>query len=68
VREQPVTSRGVRIGRDVWIGANACITDGVTIGDHAVVGMGAVVTRDVPEWAIVGGSPARIIGDRRNKA
>lgn len=65
IREQPVRSRGITIGRDVWIGANAGITDGVTIGDHAVVGMGAVVTRDVPAWAIVGGSPARQIGDRR---
>ena len=65
VREQPVKSRGIVLGQDVWIGANAGVTDGVQIGDHAVVGMGAVVTRDVPEWAIVGGSPARIIGDRR---
>jgi acetyltransferase-like isoleucine patch superfamily enzyme len=67
VRAQPVTSRGIRIGQDVWIGANAGITDGVAIGDHAVVGMGAVVTRDVPEWAMVGGVPARIIGDRRER-
>ncbi len=58
VREQPVTSKGIRIGRDVWIGANAGVTDGVRIGDHAVVAMGAVVTRDVPAWAIVGGVPA----------
>ena len=67
IREQPVTSLGVRIGRDVWIGANACITDGVTIGDHAVVGAGAVVTRNVESFAIVAGVPARPIGDRRNK-
>ena len=67
IKEQPVTSRGITIGVDVWIGANAGITDGVVIGDHAVVGMGAVVTRDVPAWAIVGGVPARIIGDRRAK-
>lgn len=67
VREQPVTSKGIRIGKDVWIGANACITDGVTIGDHAVVAMGAVVTKDVEPYAIVGGAPARMIGDRRNK-
>ncbi len=65
VREQPVRSRGIRIGVDVWIGANVSITDGVTIGNHAVVGMGAVVTKDVPEWAIVAGVPAKIIGDRR---
>ena len=66
IRSQPVRSRGIRIGRDVWIGANACITDGVVVGDHAVVAMGAIVTRDVPAWAIVGGSPARPIGDRRD--
>lgn len=67
IRTQPVRSRGIVIGRDVWIGANAGVTDGVRIGDHAVVGMGAIVTRDVPEWAIVGGVPARVIGDRRER-
>jgi acetyltransferase-like isoleucine patch superfamily enzyme len=65
IKDQPVRSRGIHIGRDVWIGANAGVTDGVTIGDHAVVAMGAVITRDVPAWAIVGGVPAQIIGDRR---
>lgn len=64
VREQPVRSRGIRIGPDCWIGANAGITDGVTLGAGCVVGMGAVVTRDVPPGAIVGGSPARVIGQR----
>jgi len=66
VKDQPVTSRGITLGDDVWIGANAGITDGVTIGDHAVVAMGAVVTRDVPPWIIVGGVPAVPIGDRRD--
>ena len=65
VREQPVTSAGIRIGSDVWIGANAGITDGVTVGDHAVIAMGAVVTKDVPPWAVMAGVPARVIGDRR---
>jgi len=63
--EQPTTSLGIRIGDDVWIGANTGITDGVSVGDHAVVAMGAVVTRDVPAWAVVGGVPARLLGDRR---
>ncbi|MBK9071674.1 MAG: acyltransferase [Myxococcales bacterium] len=65
IMAQKTVSRGIAIGRDVWLGANACITDGVTIGDHAVVAMGAVVTRDVPAWAVVGGSPARIIRAHR---
>lgn len=67
IHSQPVRSRGIRIGKDVWIGAGAGITDGVTIEDHAVVALGAVVTRDVPAYAIVGGVPAKIIGDRREK-
>ncbi|WLT31677.1 DapH/DapD/GlmU-related protein [Geothrix sp. PMB-07] len=67
IKDQPVRSRGIRIGRDVWIGANAGVTDGVTIGDHAVVAMGAVVVRDVPEWSIVAGVPAAVVGDRRDK-
>lgn len=50
-----------RIGNDVWIGYRAIIMQGVTIGDGAVVGAGSVVTRDVPPYAIVGGSPARLI-------
>jgi len=66
IRDQPVRSRGIRIGADVWIGAGAGITDGVTIHDHAVVAMHAVVTRDVPEYAIVAGVPAVVVGDRRS--
>ncbi len=65
ISQQPTRSRGIVIGDDVWIGAGAGITDGITIGDHAVIAMGAVVTRDVPPWAIVGGVPARVMGDRQ---
>jgi acetyltransferase-like isoleucine patch superfamily enzyme len=49
------------IGNDVWIGANAIVMRGITIGDGAVIGAGAIVTKDVPSYAIVVGTPARIL-------
>lgn len=52
----------IRTGKNVWIGANATILPGVTIGDHAIVAAGAVVTKDVPADTIVGGVPAKEIG------
>lgn len=51
----------IKVGNDVWIGDNALIIAGVKIGDGAVIASGAVVTRDVPPYAIVGGIPAKII-------
>jgi serine acetyltransferase len=59
IREQAVDARPIRIGSDVWIGANAVILAGVTIGHGAVVAAGAVVREDVPAYAIVAGVPAR---------
>ena len=49
------------IGDDVWIGQHACIRSGITIGQGAIVAMGAVVTKDVPPYSIVGGVPAKVI-------
>lgn len=49
------------IGNDVWIGSNSTVLGGVHIGDGAVIGAGAVVTKDVPPYAVVGGVPAKII-------
>lgn len=58
-------SRGpVRIGHDVWIGQDAVIMGGVTLGNGAVVGAKAVVTRDVPPYGIVAGNPARLVRSR----
>jgi acetyltransferase-like isoleucine patch superfamily enzyme len=51
----------VVVGNDVWIGANALIMGGISIGDGAIIGAGAIVTKDVPSYAIVGGIPAKII-------
>lgn len=57
----------VRIGNHVWIGANAVVLKGVTIGDGAVVAAGGVVTKDVPAMAVVGGVPARLLKMRTGK-
>lgn len=51
----------IHIGKNVWIGANATVLPGVTIGDHAVIAAGAVVTEDVPANVVVGGIPAKVI-------
>ncbi|MGB2581117.1 MAG: acyltransferase [Thermoplasmata archaeon] len=64
VGDWSVTPTVVRRGAS--IGANATIVCGVTVGEHAMVAAGAVVTKDVPAGAIVAGSPARVIGDRRS--
>ena len=58
---QPLTSRGIRIGNDVWVGSHVVVLDGVTVGDQSVLAAGAVVTKDVPAGAIVGGNPARFL-------
>ncbi len=58
----------ITLGNDVWIGYEAVILAGVTIGDGAIIGARAVVTRDVPPYAIVGGVPARLIRRRFDDA
>lgn len=56
--------RSIHIGNRVWLGSRAMVLPGVSIGEGAVVAAGAVVTRDVPPYAIVGGVPAKVIGER----
>ncbi len=60
-KRQQLHPAPIHIGKRVWIGANATVTAGVTIGDNSVVAAGAVVTKDVPANVVVAGVPARII-------
>jgi len=64
VVEQPIKYAPVKIGNDVWIGTNAVILPGVTIGDHSVVGAGSVVISDIPPHSVVAGVPARVVKKR----
>ncbi len=66
VHRQPLTSRGIKVGDDVWIGSHVVVVDGVTIGDHCVIGAGAVVTKDLAAWTVAAGNPARPVRDRRD--
>lgn len=61
IRDQSVTTKPIVIDDDCWIGANATILAGTTIGRHSVVAAGSVVTRDVPPYSVVGGNPARLL-------
>jgi virginiamycin A acetyltransferase len=61
VRERGLVPEPVNIGHDVWIGCNAIVLSGVTVGNGAVIGAGALVINDVPDYTIVVGSPARAI-------
>ncbi|MDD3591332.1 MAG: DapH/DapD/GlmU-related protein [Sulfurovum sp.] len=67
VSERKQTHQNVIIKNDVWIGANSVIMPGITIGNGAIIGAGAVVTKDVPDYAIVVGVPAKIIKYRFSK-
>lgn len=65
IKQQGFILKPIVVEDDVWIGNNATILQGVTIGAHSIIGAGAVVTKDVPLYSIVGGVPAKLIKDRR---
>lgn len=62
-----VSKGGITIGNDVWIGTQSVILTGVTIGDGAIIAANSVVTKDVPSYAIVGGTPAKVLKFRFSK-
>ncbi|HEY3328871.1 MAG TPA: acyltransferase [Capsulimonadaceae bacterium] len=64
VAYQPLTISPVVISDDVWLGEKVTVLKGVTIGHHAIIGAGSVVTKDIPPYAIAAGSPARVIAMR----
>jgi acetyltransferase-like isoleucine patch superfamily enzyme len=61
IRLQGIYKRDVNVGHNVWVGYGACVLRGVTVGDNAVIGTSSVVTKDVPENAVVAGAPARVL-------
>ncbi|MGD8522335.1 MAG: acyltransferase [Desulfobacterales bacterium] len=64
IRLQGIRAEGIIIKDDVWLGTGVRVLDGITIGKGSIVGAGAVVTKDVPDYAIVTGVPARVTGWR----
>ena len=66
IRLQGGAKLKISIGEDVWLSANVCVMPGVTIGKGSVVGAGAVVTKDIPEYSIAVGVPAKVIGSRKD--
>ena len=61
IRQQGIYKRDTIVGSNVWVGYGACVLRGVRVGDNAVIGTNAVVTRDVPANAVVGGVPAKVL-------
>ena len=68
IRLQGIYKRDVRVGSNCWIGYGACLLRGVTVGDNCVIGTNTVVTKDVPDNAVVAGAPARVLRMREAPA
>jgi acetyltransferase-like isoleucine patch superfamily enzyme len=67
IRLQGTERKGIRIGRNCWIGAKVTVLDGVQIGENCVIAAGAVVTRDMPANSVIAGVPARVLRSRQNE-
>lgn len=68
IRRQGETRRGIEIGDDVWLGAGTKVLDGVTVGQGSVIGAGSVVTRDIPDFSVAYGVPARVARKREEES
>lgn len=66
IRLQGVTRKGIRIGRNCWIGSKVTVLDGVRIGENCVIAAGAVVTQSMPPDSVIGGVPAKVLKRRKN--
>jgi acetyltransferase-like isoleucine patch superfamily enzyme len=67
IRKQPKNSLGgIHIGNEAWLGYGCIVLDGVTIGDGAAIGAGSVVTRDIPEYTVAAGNPAKVLKHRKD--
>jgi acetyltransferase-like isoleucine patch superfamily enzyme len=64
MREQPVNPQLITIEDDVWLGMGVIVLPGVRIGRGAIIGAGAVVTKDIPAFAIAHGTPCQVVGER----
>jgi acetyltransferase-like isoleucine patch superfamily enzyme len=64
IAQQAITQKGIRIGRDCWLGAGVKVLDGVEIGDGCVIGAGAVVRESLPPYTVAVGVPAKIVARR----
>jgi acetyltransferase-like isoleucine patch superfamily enzyme len=68
IRHQGIYKRDVKVGSNCWIGYGACILRGATVGDNAIIGSNTVVTKDIPDNAVVAGAPARVLRLREEPA
>ena len=67
IRHQGVTRKGIKIGKNCWIGSKVTILDGVTIGNGSIIAAGSVVTKSFPENSIIGGVPAKLLKTRTHE-
>jgi len=65
---QERTSTGIHVGDNTWLGAHAVVFDGAHIGKECIIGAGAIINQDIPDWKIAAGVPAKVIKDRRQLA